>query len=167
MGAHSLSTAAVLRPDPGSAALRSIVRNLTQTRDGATYFAGRVWGAVLRSENDGAVHPLVGRSAPDVALVNGRRLNDVLRDGRAWLIDLDPAEPLRTVAAGWADQLGYLAGTPTPDVDSAALLVRPDGVVSWAGREADRAAPILALARWLGEPARQRPEKYQAAASAE
>jgi 2-polyprenyl-6-methoxyphenol hydroxylase-like FAD-dependent oxidoreductase len=31
----------LLRPDPGAAALRSIVGDLLETRDGATYFAGR------------------------------------------------------------------------------------------------------------------------------
>jgi 2-polyprenyl-6-methoxyphenol hydroxylase-like FAD-dependent oxidoreductase len=163
----SRAQVALLRPDPGSAALRSIVRDLMQTRDGATYFAGRVWGAGLRSEDDGAAHPLIGRSAPDVALVNGRLLNEVLRDGRAWLIDLDHAEPLRTVAAGWADQLGYLAGTTTPDVDSAALLVRPDGVVAWAGTEADRAGLVPAITRWLGDPAQSGLMVHQAAAPAE
>jgi hypothetical protein len=154
----SRAQVALLRPDPGAAALRSIVRDLMETRDGATYFAGRVWGAGLQYDDAAAVHPLVGRSAPDVALANGQRLNDVLRDGRAWLLDLDPAAPLRAVPAGWAEQLGYLACTMTSDLDCAALLVRPDGVVGWAGREADCAGLMLAIARWLGDPGRRRPE---------
>ncbi len=164
----SRAQVSLLRPDPGAAALRSIVRELMETRDGATYFAGRVWGAGLQYDDDyAAAHPLVGRNVPDIALANGQRLNDVLRDGRAWLLDLDPAAPLRAVAAEWAEELGYLASTMTPDLDCAAILVRPDGVVAWAGGEADPDELQLAIDRWLGEPARQRPEKDQAVPPAE
>lgn len=163
----SRAQVSLLRPDPGAAALRSIIRDLLETPDGATYFAGRVWGAGLQYDDVAAAHPLVGRSAPEVAFANGQRLNDVLRDGRAWLLDLDPAAPLRAIAARWAGQLGYLASTVTSDLGCAALLVRPDGVIAWAGREADRAELMPAIARWLGDPARRWPEGDQVAAPAE
>lgn len=44
----SRAQVALLRPDAGAAALRSIMRDLMETRDGATYFARRVWAADLR-----------------------------------------------------------------------------------------------------------------------
>jgi 2-polyprenyl-6-methoxyphenol hydroxylase-like FAD-dependent oxidoreductase len=40
----SRAQVALLRPDAGAAALRAIVRDLMETRDGATYFAHRIWG---------------------------------------------------------------------------------------------------------------------------
>jgi 2-polyprenyl-6-methoxyphenol hydroxylase-like FAD-dependent oxidoreductase len=42
--AWSRAQVALLRPDAGAAALRAIVRDLMETRDGATYFAHRIWG---------------------------------------------------------------------------------------------------------------------------
>lgn len=40
----SRAQVALMMPSPGAQALRSIVGDLMQTRDGATYFAARVWG---------------------------------------------------------------------------------------------------------------------------
>jgi 2-polyprenyl-6-methoxyphenol hydroxylase-like FAD-dependent oxidoreductase len=34
----------IMKPDPASRALNAIIRDLINTRDGATYFAGRIWG---------------------------------------------------------------------------------------------------------------------------
>lgn len=133
----SRAQVALLRPDPGAAALRAIVRDLMETRDGATYFAGRVWGAELRYAVDGAAHPLVGLSAPNLTLADGRRLNDLLRDGRALLLDFDLAQPMRADAARWEDQLSYASGSATEEMDHDAMLVRPDGVVAWIGSRAD------------------------------
>ena len=149
----SRAQVALLRPDPGAAALRSIVRDVMETRDGATYFAGRVWGVGLRYGHDATDHPLVGRSAPDVTLANGPRLNEVLREGRALLLDLDPAEPLRALAAAWKGRLGHIAAAKTEKVDADALLVRPDGVVAWAGiGDALHSEAVRAVTRWLGDP---------------
>src|SRR5581483_7329650 len=55
---------ALMRPSPSSRALAAIVRDLIGTRDGATYFAERVWNVTLRYDL-GDPHPLVGRSCPD------------------------------------------------------------------------------------------------------
>src|SRR5207302_81349 len=38
----------LMRPDPHSRALEAVLRDLIDTRDGATYFAERVWGVSLR-----------------------------------------------------------------------------------------------------------------------
>ena len=54
---------ALMRPSPHSRALEAIIRDLMATRDGATYFAERVWGVSLRYDLDDS-HPLVGHSAP-------------------------------------------------------------------------------------------------------
>ena len=66
---------------PSSRALAQIVRDLIDTRDGATYFAERVWGVSLRYDL-GSEHPLLGRSCPDFELADGSRLGDLLRAAR-------------------------------------------------------------------------------------
>lgn len=40
----SRAQVAIMRPDLASRALHEIIRDIMNTRDGATYFAGRVWG---------------------------------------------------------------------------------------------------------------------------
>jgi hypothetical protein len=62
-----------MRPSRSSRALEAVVRDLIDTRDGATYFAERVWGISLRYDLGGG-HPLVGRSASDFELADGRKL---------------------------------------------------------------------------------------------
>jgi 2-polyprenyl-6-methoxyphenol hydroxylase-like FAD-dependent oxidoreductase len=58
----SRAQVALMRPAPSSRALADILRDLVETRDGASYFAERVWGVSLRYDL-GSAHPLVGRSA--------------------------------------------------------------------------------------------------------
>jgi len=58
----------LMRPAPGPRALQAIIRDLVATGDGATYFAGRVWGVSLRYDLGGG-HPLVGRRMPDLRVI--------------------------------------------------------------------------------------------------
>jgi hypothetical protein len=90
----------LMRPSASSRALEGIVRDLIDTRDGATYFAGRVWG-VSRRYDPGGGHPLVGRSAPDFELANGTRLNELLRTGKGLLLDFYARSPLQALAGRW------------------------------------------------------------------
>ncbi len=78
-----------MRPTRSSRALEAILRDLIETRDGATYFAERVWGVSLRYDLGGR-HPLVGRSAPDFAFPDGTKLGDLLGDGKGccWISTL-------------------------------------------------------------------------------
>ena len=77
----SRAQVALMRPSRSSRALEAIIRDLIDTRDGATYFAERVWGVSLRYDLGGS-HPLVGRSAPDFELADGTRLGELLRNGQ-------------------------------------------------------------------------------------
>ena len=70
-----------MRQSRASRALQAIIRDLIDTRDGATYFAERVWGVSLRYDLGGG-RPLVGRSAPDFELVNGTKRGDLLGKGK-------------------------------------------------------------------------------------
>lgn len=92
---------ALMRPNRSSRALASIVRDLINTRDGATYFAERVWGVSLQYDLGGA-HPLVGRSCPDFALDDGTRIGTLLGDGHGLLLDFGANAALRDWMDGGA-----------------------------------------------------------------
>lgn len=141
---------ALMRPDPPARALQAIVRDLIGTRDGATYFAERVWGVSLRYDL-GAEHPLVGRSCPDFELEDGTRLGTLLRAGTGLLLDFERQAPLAALAAHWGDRVRYLASGAKDRLGLRALLVRPDGFVAWASDSTASAEQVKrAAARWFG-----------------
>ena len=138
-----------MRPQRSSEALRSIIRDLIATREGATYFAERLWGVGLRY-NLGAEHPLIGRSAPDLVLSDGTRLNEHLRKGRALLIDFESSTTLATLARRYKGQVATIVCDAKTQPGLSALLVRPDGFVAWASTRADIARMAPLLAEWFG-----------------
>jgi 2-polyprenyl-6-methoxyphenol hydroxylase-like FAD-dependent oxidoreductase len=148
----SRAQVALMRPSPHARALEAIIRDLIGTRDGATYFAERVWGISVRYDLGGE-HPLVGRSAPDFELADGTKLGERLRSGKGVLLDFDARAPLQALAARWGDRIAYVASAAKDTLGLAAVLVRPDGVVAWVAEsvpDPDRAAG--ALSRWFGQP---------------
>jgi len=148
----SRAQVALMRPTRSSRALEAIVRDLIDTRDGATYFAGRVWGVSLRYDLGGS-HPLVGRSAPDFELLDGTNLGVFLMKGKGLLLDFDAHAPLQTLATRWRDRITYVAGDARDRLGLSAVLVRPDGVVAWASEAAfDHEEAAQAASRWFGEP---------------
>jgi pentachlorophenol monooxygenase len=140
----------LMRPGPHARAIERVVRALAATSDGATWFAGELWGVSQRCELR-EPHALAGRSAPDFAFDDGTRLADVLRAGRGLLVEFDAAAPLRTLAAGWGDRVRHVAGGARETLGVAALVVRPDGIVAWASEAAPEPADVArVLARWFG-----------------
>jgi hypothetical protein len=112
MGAQILdwsrAQVAIMRPVRSSRALEAILRDLIDTRDGATYFAERVWGVSVRYDLGGS-HALSGRSAPDFELVDGTRLGELMRDGKGLLLDFDGSQPLGALASRWSRRITYVA----------------------------------------------------------
>ena len=148
----SRAQVAIMRPARSSRALEAIMRDLIDTRDGATYFAERVWGVSLRYDL-GAGHPLVGRSAPDFELVDGMKLAELLRNGKGLLVDFDASAPLGALASRWTGRITYVASDAKDRLGLSAVLVRPDGFVAWAGEATpDLADTVQAASRWFGEP---------------
>jgi 2-polyprenyl-6-methoxyphenol hydroxylase-like FAD-dependent oxidoreductase len=148
----SRAQVALMRPSRSSRALEAIIRDLIDTRDGATYFAERVWGVSLRYDL-GASHPLVGRSAPDFELVDGTRLGALLCQGKGLFLDFEPRTPLQALARRWSGRITYVASEAREGLGLSAVLVRPDGFVAWAGEAApDHQAAAQAASRWFGEP---------------
>ncbi|TWB16503.1 2-polyprenyl-6-methoxyphenol hydroxylase-like FAD-dependent oxidoreductase [Rhizobium sp. ERR 1071] len=150
----SRAQVAIMRPSRSSRALEAIIRDLIETRDGATYFAERVWGVSLRYELGGS-HPLIGRSAPDFELADGTKLGNLLRTGKGLLLDFDARASLEALASRWSDRITYIASDARDRLGLSALLVRPDGVVAWVCEaEPDMDAAAEAALRWFGEPGR-------------
>jgi 2-polyprenyl-6-methoxyphenol hydroxylase-like FAD-dependent oxidoreductase len=116
----------VMQPTPHARALGAIIRDLIATRDGATYFAERVWGVSLRYDL-GESHPLVGRSCPDFELVDGSRVGTLLRSGTGLLLDFGAA-----LVNPRPDRIVHVTTDAKDRLGLAALLVRPDGFVAWA-----------------------------------
>ncbi|MGN6775676.1 FAD-dependent monooxygenase [Rhizobium sp.] len=143
----SRAQVALMRPSPSSRALEAVIRDLIDTRDGATYFAERVWGVSLRYDLGGS-HPLIGRSAPDFELANGTKLGDLLRTGKGLLLDFDGSASLKALAGRWGNRITYIASNVKDRLGLSALLVRPDGVVAWVGEAELNAAQ--AVLRWFG-----------------
>ncbi len=134
---------------PSSRALGAIVRDLIETRDGATYFAERVWGVSLRYDL-GEEHPLVGRSCPDFELEDGTRLGTLLRAGAGLLLDFGRPPSLQALDGLWGDQVRYVASDAKDRLGLCALLVRPDGFVAWASDATPTPEDVTrAAARWF------------------
>ncbi|MCA2224737.1 FAD-dependent monooxygenase [Nonomuraea aurantiaca] len=145
--------AAVMRPDPHAQAIQAVIRDLLGTRDGTTYVFEKISGSSLRYDL-GSEQPLVGRNAPDLHLENGTRLGDLMRDGRGVALDFSTDRRLRDSATGWESRIRYAAGPARNDLGFGAVLIRPDGIVAWAGdRTPDREAFEQAAGHWFGTPA--------------
>ena len=131
------------------------MRDLIDTRDGATYFAERVWGVSLRYDLGGS-HPLVGRSAPDFELIDGTKLGELMRNGNGLLLDFDGSAPLEALASRWSGRITCVARDAKDRLGLSAVLVRPDGFVAWAGEAAPNLEEAAQTAsRWFGEPQAQ------------
>jgi 2-polyprenyl-6-methoxyphenol hydroxylase-like FAD-dependent oxidoreductase len=147
----SRAQVAIMGPRPHARALNAIIRDLMDTRDGATYIAGRVWG-VFTHYNLGGDHPLVGHSVPNFELEDGARIGELLNGGTGVLLDFDSNEKLRSLADVRSDRIMYVACDARDRLGLSAVLVRPDGFVAWAceGKpNPDDAA--RAASRWFGD----------------
>jgi len=110
----------------------------------------------------GEGHPLLGRRMPDLDLKTAdgpTRVFALLQDARPVLLNLGATDGFDI--APWADrvrlvdarhdgvlELPVIGEAPAP----AAVLIRPDGHVAWAGELTDAELP-RALSSWFGAPA--------------
>jgi len=144
----SRAQVAIMGPEPAARALNAIVRDLMNTRDGATYFAGRVWG-IFTHYDLGGDHPLTGHSVPDFELEDGTRIGELMLDGRGMLLDFDRNASLAAIAGKYGDQIKYVSGRAKEDLSAA--LIRPDGIIAWASDGMPDCSELQkAAARWFG-----------------
>jgi 2-polyprenyl-6-methoxyphenol hydroxylase-like FAD-dependent oxidoreductase len=148
----SRAQVAIMRPNRSSRALEAIIRDLIATRDGATYFAERVWAVSLRYDLGGS-HPLVGCSVPDFELADGRKIGEFFWVGRGLFLDFNASAPLEALASRWGDRITHVACDVKDRLGLSALLMRPDGFVAWASEGAPNLGEAAqAASRWFGEP---------------
>jgi 2-polyprenyl-6-methoxyphenol hydroxylase-like FAD-dependent oxidoreductase len=145
----SRAQVAIMRPDPDARALNAIVRDLIDTRDGATYIAGRVWGVSTHYDLGGG-HPLVGYSIPNFEFEDGSRIGELMLYGQGILLDFDKNTSLKTLASEYGERIKYVSGRAKEQFGLSAVLVRPDGMIAWASdKDADRGELQLFAARWF------------------
>lgn len=145
----SRAQAAIMRPDPDARALNAIVRDLMNTRDGATYFAGRVWG-IFTHYDLGDGHPLLGHSVPNFEFEDGVRIDELMNDGRGILLDFNRSAELKTLASGYGTGIKYISGKAKEQLGLSAVLIRPDGIIAWAVDNAPDCSELQkAAARWF------------------
>jgi hypothetical protein len=145
----SRAQVAAMRPDPHARALSAILRDLMETRDGATYIAGRVRGVFMQYDLGGD-HPMVGRSVPNFELQDGTTIGELMHDGKGMLLDFVSNAALKTLAAEYGDRMKYVAGCAKDQCGLSAVLIRPDGFVVWAsGQHPDLADAGRAAASWF------------------
>lgn len=159
----SRAQVAIMSPAPAARALNAIFRDLIQTRDGATYFAGRVWGLATHYDLGGR-HPLSGRSVPNFTFADGSTMAELLRPGRAILLDFEGRAELQALADEYGGRLRYVTGRATEQLGLQAVLIRPDGFVAWATNDAPDAEEVRqAAAQMLMPTPATRPDIHVAA----
>ncbi|MYW04143.1 FAD-dependent oxidoreductase [Streptomyces sp. SID3343] len=148
----SRAQVATMKPGPHAPALRRLVHDLMSTTDGTTHVYRNTSGLFNRYDL-GSEQPLVGCTAPDFRFEDGTRLGELLRQGKGVVLDFGTERALQDAAKGWADRIHYAAGSARDDLGLGAVLIRPDGVVAWAGEPApDRGAFERSAAQWFGAP---------------
>jgi hypothetical protein len=146
--------------DDHSIALRDIMTELLAMDEPRRRFAAMMSGLDIHYDL-GSEYPLIGRRMPDLDVVTAHgplRVFSLLHRGWAALINFGEQGSIEI--SGWADRVRLVdakyAGTwelPALGVVTgpAAVLVRPDGYVAWAGDGTD-AGLTEALSTWLGPP---------------
>ena len=146
----SRAQVAIMKPDPDARALNAIIRDLMDTRDGATYIAGRVWG-VSTHYDLGGDHPLVGHSVPNFEFEDGTTIGELMHDGQGMLLDFNRNASLKTLASEYGDRIKYVSGRAKEQLGLSAVLIRPDGFIAWASdSEPDEQSIRQAAALWFG-----------------
>ena len=164
VGARVLQTTmaqvAVTTPGERHEALRDLLGDLLRMDEPRKHVAGLMSGLDIHYDL-GDAHPLLGRRMPDLDLQTSggpTRVFALLHEARPVLLNL--GEPGTFDMAPWADRVRLVAATydglwELPVVGQvaapAAVLIRPDGYVAWAGDLTDPQLPA-ALTTWFGAP---------------
>ncbi|HEX5578272.1 MAG TPA: FAD-dependent monooxygenase, partial [Candidatus Limnocylindria bacterium] len=157
----TMAQTALLRVDDRIEALRDTVAELLAMDEPRRRLGAQMSSLDIHYDL-GEGHPLLGRRMPDLDLVtaNGaRRVYTLLHRARPVLmqlggprsLDLAPwADRVHSVEATYAGswELPALGMVPAPS----AVLVRPDGYVTWVGEGSERGLAD-ALTTWFGPPA--------------
>ncbi|MFE1291391.1 FAD-dependent monooxygenase [Streptomyces sp. NPDC058751] len=142
---------------PEMQALREVFGDLIRLDQVQRRLVGAVTGLdiVYGGGADGG-HPLLGRRLPEQELaVDDAKTTtfELLRSGRAVLLDMHDSAEVRASAAGWSDRVDIVtASRLDPSAPAASLLVRPDGYVAWVSTDGTPEGLTGELSRWFGAP---------------
>jgi 2-polyprenyl-6-methoxyphenol hydroxylase-like FAD-dependent oxidoreductase len=131
----------LLSLEPGPRAVRRLVAELMDFEEVNRYLIEKITAIGVRYDL-GEGHDLLGRRLRDVGLKRGR-LYGLMHRGRGLLLD----QTGRLSAAGWADRVDHVVDV-SEELDTPAVLLRPDGHVAWVGE--DQRELIGQLPRWFG-----------------
>jgi len=127
--------------EPGAQAVRRLLAELMDFDDVNRYLIEKITAIGIRYDF-GDDHPLVGRRLRDLELQQGR-LYELMRGGRGLLLD----QTGRLSVAGWAGRVDHVIDR-SEDLDTPALLLRPDGHVAWVGQ--DQQDLLSHVPQWFG-----------------
>jgi 2-polyprenyl-6-methoxyphenol hydroxylase-like FAD-dependent oxidoreductase len=143
--------------DGRGTALREVVRQLLQYEQPLRHLVSLMYGLDIRYDT-GTDHPspIAGQWAPDLALTTPAgpsTVAELLRPARGVLLDLTGNGSAANDWNGWADRVDIITAH-CAEPPAAALLIRPDGYLAWAGTTTDRGpqGPQQALTTWFGPP---------------
>ncbi|MET7535916.1 rifampin monooxygenase [Streptomyces sp. NPDC005507] len=134
----------LLGTDPGATALRELFSKLMDFEEVNRYVTEIITAVGVRYDF-GEGHELLGRRMRDVELKQGR-LYELMHDGRGLL--LDPTGSLSV--EGWANRVDHVVDV-SDQLDVPAVLLRPDGHVTWVGE--DQQDLRNHLSKWFGSAA--------------
>jgi hypothetical protein len=157
---NTMASVALRREDERTKALRDTMADLLRMDEPRKRFAGMLSGLDIRYDL-GEGHPLLGRRMPDLNLVTANgplRVFTLLHDVRPVFLNL--GEPGAFDITPWADwvrvvEADYSGPWELPVLGAVtapiAVLIRPDGYVSWVGDRTDLGL-TRALSTWFGPP---------------
>jgi 3-(3-hydroxy-phenyl)propionate hydroxylase len=157
---NALAQTALMRGDDRTKALQGRMDELLQLDEPRKRYGAMMSGLDVHYDV-GAGHPLLGRRMPDLDIITEsgpRRVFSLLHQVRPVLLNFGDPDSLDI--APWAERVRWLNATyagawelPVLGVVEApaAVLIRPDGHVAWAGDGTDQGLAD-ALGRWFGAP---------------
>jgi rifampicin monooxygenase len=129
--------------EPGPQAARRLLSELMNFEEVNLYLIEKIIAIGIRYDfGFDKGHELLGRRLRDVQLKRGR-LYELMRGGRGLLLD----QTGRLSVAGWADRVDHVVDV-SEELDTPAVLLRPDGHVAWVGE--DQQELLGQLPRWFG-----------------
>jgi hypothetical protein len=135
----------LISTDPGPQAVRRLLSELMDFEDVRHFLTQKVSATAIRYDF-GDDRDLVGRRLRDVELTQGH-LYGLMHEGRGLLLD----QTGQLSIPGWKDRVDHVVDA-TDELDSPAVLLRPDGHVAWLGENQDDLLPRLT--RWFGPASR-------------